>query len=224
MRNNKIIRSIVWKELRETVPLATVGLLVGLFVVSQGMLGVFPWSTTYEYSIPFVYADGALSMLNFVASVLGIALGLRQSVWESHTGTYLFLLHRPLKRQNIIAVKLGVGLLVYAVAMAIPILAYGMWAATPGAHASPFFWSMTLSEWEKLVILALFYLGAFLSGLGSGRWYGSRLLPLAAFAAAAGVLTQSFAYWPLLCSSGLISIVVFGWLAIVRTSDTREFA
>ena len=224
MQNNRTIRIMVWKELRENVPLAVVGLLAGLFVVSQGMLDVFSWSSTYQYTIPFVYYDGTLSRLSFVSAMLGMALGFRQSVWESHTGTYLFLLHRPLQRWSIIAVKVVVGLLLYAGTMAIPLLVYSVWAATSGTHASPFFWSMTLTGWKSLAFTTLFYFGAFLSGISSGRWYGSRLLPLAALAGAVGVLSHGMRFWPWLCAAGLTLIGVLAWLAIVRTSTTREYA
>jgi hypothetical protein len=60
------------------------------------------------------------------------------------------------------------------------VLIYALWAATPGHHASPFEWSMTAPEFGVVPKMPLVYLGAFLSGIRPGRWYGSRFLPLAA--------------------------------------------
>ena len=44
----------------------------------------------------------------------------------------------PGRGSSLIGLKLAVGALVYLVCGAVPILLYGVWAATPGTHASPF--------------------------------------------------------------------------------------
>jgi hypothetical protein len=58
------------------------------------------------------------------------------------------------------------------------ILAYALWAATPGTHASPFYWSMTKPAWQVWFALPAVYMAAFVCGVRPARWYGSRLLPL----------------------------------------------
>ena len=50
----------------------------------------------------------------------------------------------------------------------------------PGTHASPFFWWMTANAWVALGFIAIVYPAAFLTGLRPARWFGTRLLPLAA--------------------------------------------
>ena len=112
--------------------------------------------------------------------VVAIALGLRQTLGESIAGTYPFLFHRPASRRWLIGMKLLVGMSAYLVGGPLAILGYGVWAATPGTHASPFEWSMTVPYWLVWFGMTLLYLGAFLTGLRPGRWYGSRLLPLVA--------------------------------------------
>lgn len=74
--------------------------------------------------------------------------------------------------------KLSAGLGLYLVTAAMPILLYAGWAATPGTHASPFEWSMTLGAWQIWLAITGFYLAAFLVGIRPARWIGSRLLPL----------------------------------------------
>ena len=59
-----------------------------------------------------------------------------------------------------------------------------VWAATPGTHASPFEWSMTVPIWIGWFAMTILYLGAFHTVVRPGRWYRSRLLPLAASAVA----------------------------------------
>jgi hypothetical protein len=127
--------------------------------------------------VPFVGGEFS-GWFWIISAVFAVALGLRQSAWESARGTYLFLLHRPLRRNAIFLTKLAVGLGVLVVCSSVPIVVYGAWAATPGHHASPFAWSMTVPAWEALALISLLYLGAFLSGLRPARWFGTRLLPL----------------------------------------------
>ena len=72
----------------------------------------------------------------------------------------------------------GAGL--YLAFSAVPILVYAWWAATPGTHAGPFEWSMTLPAWQLWLSITAIYLAAFLVGMRPARWIGSRLLPLVA--------------------------------------------
>ena len=89
------------------------------------------------------------------------------------------LLTRPVSRAFVLNVKIAVGLGVYLSTSAVPILLYAIWAATPGTHASPFLWSMTWPMWQCWLGLSAIYLGALLTGLRPGRWWGTRWWPLA---------------------------------------------
>ncbi len=223
MRHANVLRPIAIKELRETVGLAAIASLVAFYFVTEHMVGVFPWSTQNDGAFPFV-SDTTPGFLFMVAFILAAALGLRQSAWELHAGTYLFLLHRPIERHQVMAIKIVVGLIVYGVSMAVPVLLYAFWAATPGTHASPFFWSMTVPVWQSLLTGVLLYLGSFLSGLGQGRWYVSRLLPLVAMAPVTFVLILLDARWPIVCLGALVVISGLTWLAIMLVSAKREYA
>ena len=120
-----------------------------------------------------------------------------------------------------IAAKLLVGVVVYLVCAAAATLAYAWWAATPGTHASPFEWSMTVQTWKVWIAMPLVYLGAFLSGIRPGRWVGTRLLPLAAAGAVTG-LVLFLPWWPV-CGLGMIalsSVVLVGnILFVARARD-----
>jgi hypothetical protein len=212
---------IVRKELRETLGLAGLGLLAYLYFVTGEMgIGLFPWSRDSQRAVPFV-ADGFLRSFCMVAVPLAIALGLRQSAAESWRGTWLFLLHRPAERRKLIGVKLAVGSLAYLTCSALPILLYSLWAATPGTHAGPFAWSMTLWSWQAWLSITSLYFCAMLVGMRGARWFGSRLFPLAA-AALLVALIQLAPWWWLLGVASLLLLdawLIAGILYVARMRD-----
>src|SRR5262249_47673485 len=121
-------------------------------------------------------------MVGMIGSCLALTIGFRQSCWEIRQGTSLYLLHLPIRRRTYYLAKLGTGIGVVLLSMALPILLYASWAASPGSHAAPFDWSFPFPSLRLCLITALFYLGAFASALRRARGIGSRFLPLAAVA------------------------------------------
>jgi hypothetical protein len=98
---------------------------------------------------------------------------------------------------------------------------YALWAASPGTHASPFAWSMTLPAWTAWLAISAVYLGAFLSGIRPANWLGTRLAPLAAalgLAVLCSALPVAFA-WPLLILLDALLIVL-----ILYVARQRDFA
>lgn len=216
-------RQIALKELRETGWIAGVALVVQFYyVVGQMGLTLLPWlSRPADPPIPFV-GSGYTGSFAMVAVALAVALGFAQTSGESVRGTWLFLLHRPMAWRTLVRTKLLVGAALYFAAGAIPVLIYAVWANTPGRHASPFFWSMTLDVWQAMFSIFPVYLAAFLCGLRPARWFGSRLLPLVG---AGSLLFFGFHVvrgWPLLGLPAVALIAV--WLllltfGVVRTRD-----
>lgn len=212
-----MLKAMVYKELRETV------LIGALALVAYALRDWFPLRFLPYYGgggIPFIQ-DGFVDGFIMVTVCLAIVLGLRQSLGESFRGTWLFLLHRPMPRWQPIAVKLAVGAAMYALCAAIPILLYAQWAATPGTHASPFEWSMTAPAWQFLLTALNLYLGAFLVGIRPGRWFGTRLWPLAA----AGLLTGAAMLLPWSALGLAISVAIDVWLValILHTTYQRDY-
>ena len=192
-----MIRALAIKELRETAWIGALALVINVLMVtgvpglvdlpSISSLSFQSFSLSAEPPVPFVN-DGIYSKLFVVGLALAIGLGFRQSIAEFARATYLFLLHRPRHRTAIFGTKLIVGATLVLVACLLPLAIYTWWAATPGTHPSPFFWSLTVSHWWMTVCLPVAYFGAFLSGLRPGRWFGTRLWPLAASLAALALL------------------------------------
>jgi hypothetical protein len=115
-----------------------------------------------------------------------------------------------------------VGVTLYLVCAAVPILLYACWAATPGTHASPFFWSMTVTTWKIWLAMPLIYLGAFLSGVRPGRWWLSRLWPLAGLSLVVVLAVGTWA-WPLVGPPLLAIAALLSIMSILLVVHTRDF-
>ena len=173
-----MLTRLALKELRETLWIAAVALAVQVYLTAT-MMGwsLFEWHNVGAgWNVPFVMDDFVPAFAS-VAACLAVALGLRQTLLESIFGTYPFLLHRPARRRQLIGTKLLVGLGLYLVFSVVPIVIYACWAATPGTHAGPFEWSMTLPAWKAWLAMTMLYLAAFQVGIRPARWLGTRLLP-----------------------------------------------
>jgi hypothetical protein len=152
---------------------------------------------------------------------LAVLLGFKQSAWELQHNTFYFLLHRPMSRRLVFAIKLTVGTLLIFSMLAVAIVIYGSWAAVPGHLSAPFEWSMTLDSWMLTAMLPLVYLGSFLSGIRPGRWFGTRLFPLVAACLLVffvGMLPFSWLQIPL-----LVAGYAFWLIAIDYYTQTRDY-
>lgn len=217
------MKALAWKELREILGIAVVALgsYLALTVSLMGCM-VFYWvpgMPTQPEAVPFTSGD-FMGGFTLISLVFAVALGFRQSAVEASRGTYLFLLHRPLRREAIFLVKLAIGASVLLIGASVPIVLYGCWAAALGTHAGPFEWSMTGSAWSLALQMPLVYLGAFLSGLRPARWFGTRLLPLAASLLV--LLLLSLSEWRLLASLlglGAAAALVGNICSVARMRD-----
>ena len=181
-------RALLYKEFRETLPIALLGLAV-LLVLGGTSTTNSPASNPLHSllndrpdAIPFV-SDAFTSRLTITASVFAMALGFWQTLGDFHRDAQLFLLHRPVTRRQLYGMKLVMGVGVYLLCTGLAIVVYAIWAAMPGNHASPFDWSMTLPAWRTWLSVTCLYLAAALCGVYPAAWLGTRLAPLAAVGA-----------------------------------------
>jgi len=219
-----MFKAIAIKELREVAPLAAAALIVSAYcVVLLTGLNVLTFEPYRVTAIPFLDRSVFVTFVIVLGTSLAIALGLRQSAWESGTGTYLFLLHRPASRYWLMGAKLITGLLVLLATTAAPILAYALWAATPGNLPAPFRWSMTGTVWLLWFAMTIVYLGAFLSGLRPARWYATRLLPLVGIAPVMPIIFLLQSKWMIgVAITILLDAILLA--AIYRIAETREYS
>jgi ABC-type transport system involved in multi-copper enzyme maturation permease subunit len=216
-------KALATKELRETLGILVLALLAYLYFVSDAAgLSLLPWVSVQSQEIPFV-GDAFRWSFAIVSGIFAVALGLRQTAWEDVAGTWQFLLHRPIARRRIIAAKLIFGAGAYLAVAALPILLYAWWAATPGTHASPFYWSMTSPTWQLWLSIGLLYLGAFLAGLRPGRWFGTRLAPLAA-AGALVLLIVLLPWWWIFGLAAVLLVAALLLANILHVAQTRDYA
>ncbi len=218
--------ALLSKELRECALYACLALLVQIHYLGAGMgLPLIPFLDAGRgFEIPFLANNnsGRETTFTMIVIVAAIAFGLHQSVWESWRQTALFLLHRPLPQSQIFLTKLAAGGLLLLGVSALPLLVYSLWAATPGTHASPFFWGMTDSWWRSVGIAVICYLGAFLTGIRPARWLGSRTWPLIASV----VLALGLKYapiWPALIYVGFAGLAAGLIGLIIDTAQRREY-
>jgi hypothetical protein len=219
--------ALVYKEFRETLPIAVLG-VGALLVYALTSMGYAPLPETIiqpgQGEIPFIN-DSLSGQLKMITGCVAIALGFWQSLGDFWGDAQLFLLHRPVSRQKIYFAKLLVGLATYAACSFVPVLLYAAWAAAPGTHASPFDWSMTNEAWNTCFGMTAIYLGAFLSGIRPAAWVGTRLAPLAAVGLTSFI--SSLLYWNE--ATGLAWFVyvlatdVVLIVAIFRVTSTRDF-
>jgi hypothetical protein len=218
-----MIRALAVKELREVLPIALLGLVVQLVCVASltGMQPFADWLQLAHRGLPF-QEQVVAPPFAIAGVVLTLLLGFRQTAWESGQGTFKFLLHRPVRRELIFLTKLGTGAGVYLLCTLVPLSLYAAWAVTPGHYPGPFEWSMTGFAWRLCFLMPLVYLGAFLSGLRPARWYGTRLLPLAACGLFAAFLAGFAWWWPL---GLLLAVLAYGFLilSVCHVARVRDY-
>ncbi|HEX3313566.1 MAG TPA: hypothetical protein VHR72_01690 [Gemmataceae bacterium] len=214
-----MIRALAIKELRETAWIwllaaawffvtAMEAMRISLLPDFLGAMGQFPFRSAGE--IPFVSSSIA-SSIGLGMALFGVALGIGQTAGEMRSGTYPLTLHLPISRRKLFAVKLGVGLFLVWGIGGIALGSICLWAATPGTHASPFEWSMTLDAWRVWFAAPIAYLGGIATGLLPARWFGTRLFP----AVTATVTTLTLV---ITTTNGAIAAIPFFALALVAAS------
>jgi len=219
-------KALAIKELRESAAIIAVAALAMLWLLSSVTGWRFlPLSVEGDVvgRVPFVVTEFVVFLV-FFGGALAIGLGLKQSAGENSADKYYYLLHRPISRQTVFLTKITLGLAVLLLFTVGPLLIYATWAATPGNHATPFFWGMTADAWRTCWALPSIYLGALLSGLRPAHWFGTRLLPLLG----TGLLVITaiggwfWAGWAL----GLASLFVLDFVLlrlILATAEQRDY-
>jgi hypothetical protein len=81
---------------------------------------------------------------------------------------------------------------------------------------------MTGFAWRLCFLMPLVYLGAFLSGLRPARWFGTRLLPLAACGLLTAFLATLAWWWPVGFPLAVLTYALLV-LAICHVARTRDY-
>jgi hypothetical protein len=231
-----MIRALAMKEMRETawVWLIAAGWF-GFMAADVMQVPLLPGFVSDRLfaptrgdgrEIPFV-GNGIASSVALGMGVLGVALGIRQTVGEMWTGTYPLTLHLPMLRSRLFAVKFAVGVAVVWVLGGLALGALCIWAATPGTHPSPFEWNMTSHAWRTWFAMPIVYFGAAATGLFAARWYGMRLLPLVSACTIAWVivvLSSLEAASPIMFVGAAAGAMIVYVIVLSRLIAVRDFS
>jgi hypothetical protein len=162
------MKALIWKELRENLkflPLPGLAILL-VFLIDRPLT-------------PMPGVSGAY-FLCLIAVVFGAALGFLQIFVESRGDKRSLLLHRPIGRSRIFLAKAIAGVGLYVLALGIPFACMEIWFATPGKMPAPYHWRTGLPWLADILSGLVYYFAGMLTAQREERWYGSRILALAA--------------------------------------------
>jgi len=218
-----MIKSLVWKEFRELVPLSVAALAAQVFL----LLGLMRFGALVNSTASPRDAESIWPFMYMIAVLFAVAAGLWQSWKENLTNHYQFLLHRPLRRNTIFLSKLALGAAACLLTVGLPLVSFALWVDHWLALNHQETW-LSAPAWRAGASLLLLYLGGFLSVLRPGRWYGSRFLPLFAgilLFVLVVVVAQSTSSWmwiPMLVAGPFLELCFVG--AILNIARTRTFS
>jgi len=194
------MRVIIWKELRENVRWA----LLGMVIVGVAMAYALSKAAPNGQSL----RAGTFEMVTvLMASVLGAALGFGQVIFDSRQGRWALLVHRPIGRGRIFMGKVVAGLTLYFTTMGLPFGAAAIWSSMPGHVAGPFRWGMAVPGLVDILAGMVYYFAGMVTARRAARWYASRCLVLVAAILCSMIVLGVTPVW-----GALLAIVVSGAL------------
>jgi ABC-type transport system involved in multi-copper enzyme maturation permease subunit len=182
------MKALIWKELRENLKLAVLGLVVFTVLVvgnysyysvmmKDAALG-FRSAGSESYRLQPVTSSSFLVNTGQLCAIFGAVLGWMQIYNERHRDLWAFLVHRPTTRTEIFFSKIIAGLIIYLAAAGLPLACFVIWDSVPGNVAAPFQWFMVIPLATYFFGGIAFYFAGMLTGLRKARWYASRALGL----------------------------------------------
>lgn len=211
-----MLKSLIWKELRQSLPIIALAGLVEVYLIGIVIVvGQSPSATVW-------------GMLLIIAALFCGGIGIWQNARETHYGTFLFLLHRPIQRTRFFVASLLIGGMICLLVVVLPFLLYSLWCDSPGNR-------LALLTWQICAQILLIYLGGYLSTLRPARAIGSQFVPLLAgifafflllllaFVGAPRTNPLASPWWWFALGLGLAVEVGFV-LAILHVAKTRDFS
>lgn len=173
------MKPIFWKEIRENLKWAVLGLIVFSLALSMAWKALYnPNSSSQHPTYESVAADTITMITTLIPSILGAALGFLQILPEQRRDRWAFLVHRPVEQGAIFAGKAAAGLALYFAATLPPWLCICWWASVPGHVPAPFEWGMGFGGLMDILCGVIFYFGGMVTALRQGRWIGSKAIAI----------------------------------------------
>ena len=211
--NPPALKALFWKECRENFRWAV---LAGL-ALSLGL--AYAWYHLYQQnywpSFSNVWSSENL-ILTITTPLVGLALGLLQTLPELRRDQWAFLVHRPASRTALFWGKVLPGVSLYLLATVLPLLGLAAWGASPAHVPAVFDWRFTLAGWAAVLAGLPFYFAGLLVALRPARWYGSRALPLLTALLAPWAATQLAEFWQ-------VAVAIFATIAVLAIAAWGSF-
>ncbi len=174
------MKAMLWKEGRENLKWGALALLALSLMTAYMASNGGSDNYSYNYNDNGGILNRVSGLMIFVAPLMATVLGLLQVGSELRRDQWAFLVHRPTTRSTIFWGKAWAGIALYLLATGLPMLALGVWLATPGHVAAPFHPGMMQPVVADIVVGLVFYFAGMLTAIRTARWYGSRALGIAA--------------------------------------------
>jgi hypothetical protein len=171
-------KAILWKELRENLKWAIAGLLFMSAALVFELHQVLSHLVSGYYSN--VEMDALFTATIFGSALIGVLLGLAQSVPENRGDRWGFLAHRPTSRLTLFRGKATAGVILYLMAAGLPIAAAVVWLLRPDHIPMPLDWSIALPCVADLLCGLVYYFAGLLTGMREAKWFGSRVMGVGA--------------------------------------------
>jgi hypothetical protein len=181
--SRRAFQAMVWKEFREGLKWGVVGLILmivglrfgsGLFGSEMDELPGFPTGNVIGWSM-----------------LIGLILGLGQTIHESRGDRWGFLAHHPVSRTTLFWAKAAAGGGLYLLAVVLPIAI----AIAVASRGIPFHPRLLEPRIVDLTCGLAFYFAGLLTGMRQARWYGTRALGLGLALVAVVVAIPTPHFW-----------------------------
>jgi len=219
------MRTLVWKELRENIRWALLGMLIlgatEIYVLYGPRNEYGPSSYNTNDGITLCNTS-FLTVTTFGCAAIGLLLGLLQVLPELKRDRWAALLHRPVPRGQFFWGKAAAGTLLYLLATGIPLIVSICVVATPGNFAAPFLPAMIRPGAMDLIAGLAYYFAGLLVALQGGSIL-LRILPLfATLHLSFAILDEELFRVALEASVAMIAVLcVAGWGAIYDRESIR---
>jgi hypothetical protein len=156
-----------------------------------------------------------LQLLGIVGCPLaGLLLGVLHVTAEKRRDLWAFLVHRPHSRTTVFFAKASAGLLLYLIAVGLPVAVGTAQLAVPGRVAAPFYWPMVLPGIADVLTGGVYYLAGLLVTMREARWYGSRVLAIAVAIVCSMFVAAVPYFWAalivILVAAGILGVAAWG--------------
>lgn len=216
------MKTLIFKELRENVKLAVLGLAIFAAILALDVhgysllmkslaLGSSP--NRADIMQPLISGD-SLVLVGYFCAIFGAILGWFQIHNERQRDLWAFLIHRPATRTEIFIGKIIAGLVLYALVAGLPLVCFIGWVLVPGHVAAPFEWAMLRPVVVHFLAGIVYYFAGMLTGLRQARWYASRALGLGVAVLVSMVVVSALHFWQalaiILIGGGILATGVWG--------------